>query len=527
LDTRRLMEEARLRQVTGGAREAMYGSAATRQIEQLTASALPAHALMSRAGMSVARLARALQPHARRIWVACGPGNNGGDGLVAATHLHQWAQSQGGKPRVVVTHAAQNENTLPPDARNALQTARAAGVVFSEAPPADFDFAIDALLGIGHQRALEGRLAHWLSVLRTSDAAVLCVDLPSGLNADTGVLAALEGPCATSPGPRHTLSLLTLKPGLFTGAGRDATGRVWLDDLGALPPSDLPVTAWLSGPATTQATRPHASHKGSFGDVIVLGGQSIERNGAGMTGAAILAARAALHGGAGRVFVGLLEDDTQGPTQWDPVCPELMFRRWPRLLEPGALQSASVVCGCGGGEAVTALLPRLLSTAPRLVLDADALNAIAKDEALQEQLGHRKGRGWSTVLTPHPLEAARLLQSSTDEVMSHRLVAAQTLADRFGACCVLKGSGSIVAAPGEVPRINPSGNALLATAGTGDVLAGMVGSAIAAQGPSRLPLIEQVAAAVFQHGWLADHWADGANQALTASQLASRAGPQA
>lgn len=512
--------------VSGGGREALYGSAATRQIEKQAASGLPGHALMSRAGLGVARLAQALQPHARCIWVACGPGNNGGDGLVAATHLHRWAQARGGAPRVVVTHLSKDVSRLTADALEALQTARAAGVPFSDEPPAHFDLAIDALLGIGQLRPLQGRLARHLQVLRDSASAVLCVDLPSGLDADTGVLAPLEGVAAASAGPRHTLSLLTLKPGLFTGAGRDAAGQVWLDDLGAAPAPDTPVSAWLAGPGSEALARPHASHKGSFGDVLVIGGQGIAVNGAGMTGAAVLAARAALHGGAGRVFVGLLEGDDPHRTPWDPVNPELMFRHPGLLLEPASLEGASVVCGCGGGTAVAALLPRILSAARTLVLDADALNAIAADTSLQTLLGFRRGRGRKTVLTPHPLEAARLLGVDTRQVMANRLQAAQTLADRFGAYCVLKGSGSVVAAPGAVPTINFSGNAALATAGTGDVLAGMIGGALAPPGLKDEQVRDRVAAAVHQHGWLADHWHDasGAGE-LSASRLAARVRP--
>lgn len=527
LDTRSFTTGTRLHPVSGSGRVPLHGSAITRQIERQAASTLPHHTLMWRAGLAVARLARALQPHARCIWVACGPGNNGGDGLVAATYLHQWAQERGGFPAVIVTHASQDEARLPADARQALHAARAAGVTLGDAPPAHFDLAIDALLGIGPQRPFEGSPAQWLGLLRASTQPVLCVDLPSGLDADTGTLAALRTTSTTSPGPRHVLSLLTLKPGLFTGAGRDAAGSVWFDDLSVTPAVDVPVTAWLAGQPAPTSTRPHASHKGSFGDVLVLGGQGIAVQGAGMTGAAVLAARAALHAGAGRVFVGLLEGDAPTLTHWDPVCPELMFRRPRLLLEPGTIESASVVCGCGGGASVAALLPRVLSAARTLVLDADALNAIASDTALQTLLGHRHGRGWTTVLTPHPLEAARLLGTKTHEVMADRLCAAQALADRFGALCVLKGSGSVLAAPGEVPLINASGNATLATAGTGDVLAGMIGSAVAPAGLSGNDVRDRVAAAVHQHGCLADHWEEGAAPGLTASRLATRVRPLA
>ncbi|MES2842126.1 MAG: NAD(P)H-hydrate dehydratase [Pseudomonadota bacterium] len=517
--------------------EPLFDTTATRAIERAVQATLPHHALMARAGLAVARLAQALAPHARCIWVACGPGNNGGDGLVAATHLHAWARQSGSALQVVVTHAA-DPARLPPDARQALVAAQAAGVAFQSAPPDEADLAIDALLGIGAIRPLRGTLATWLARLRTSAAPVLCVDLPSGLHADTGMLTAMEHDgndtaIATRHGPRHTLSLLTLKPGLFTGGGRDAAGQVWFDDLGATPPVDVPLAARLSGlvvHADAKVFMPHTSHKGSFGDVVIVGGQGLATNGAGMTGAAVLAARAALHAGAGRVFVGLLEAGSQSETTWDPVCPELMFRRPDAWLDTALLRRASVVCGCGGGASVAAMLPRLLSSATRLVLDADALNAIARDANLQAQLTHRQGRGWITVLTPHPLEAARLLGTDTTQVLFDRLQAAQTIAAQFGAMCVLKGSGTVIAAPNETTRINPTGNAALATAGTGDVLAGMIGSALARPVSSPEEALARVASAVFQHGWLADHWNDGEGStpqrpSLVAGELALRARP--
>jgi hydroxyethylthiazole kinase-like uncharacterized protein yjeF len=197
----------------------------------------------------------------------------------------------------------------------------------------------------------------------------------------------------------------------------------------------------------------------------------------------------------------------------DSQQPELMFRA------PDALDLAQqvVVCGCGGGDAVRAVLPRVLSAAPRLVLDADALNAIAGDTQLQAQLIARHRRGYSTVLTPHPLEAARLAGITSKEVQADRLALAGQLADRYQCVVVLKGSGTVIAAPGRPSAVNSSGNALLATAGTGDVLAGMLGAGMA----GGLGAFEAACSAVFAHGRIADEWPAG--QALTASALASRA----
>ena len=248
-------------------------------------------------------------------------------------------------------------------------------------------------------------------------------------------------------------------------------------------------------------TRRHASHKGSYGDVAVFGGAP------GMGGAALLAASAALHSGAGRVFVALLDGDS---LTLDASQPELMFRA-PAALEPAAL---TVVIGCGGGTAVTTQLPRVLSSADRVVIDADALNAIANDSQLAQLLRARATRGRQTVLTPHPLEAARLLACSATEVQHDRLAAARSLAQRFGCTAVLKGSGTVIAAPDRTPVVNPTGNARLATAGTGDVLAGMIGARLAQAEPA----FDAACAAVWLHGRAADTWP--ATQTLTAGALA-------
>jgi hydroxyethylthiazole kinase-like uncharacterized protein yjeF len=151
-------------------------------------------------------------------------------------------------------------------------------------------------------------------------------------------------------------------------------------------------------------------------------------------------------------------------------------------------------------------------------LDADALNAIASDTQLQDLLAARGRRGRPTVLTPHPLEAARLLGTHTLDVQANRLLAAQRLADRFGCVAVLKGSGTLIAAPGQLPCINPTGNARLATGGTGDVLAGMIGARLAGDGSAW----DAACHAVYLHGSLADHWPPAST--LTASELARRSG---
>lgn len=462
----------------------LYGVAASRAIERAAAATLEPHTLMQRAGLAVARLALALAPHAKTIWIACGPGNNGGDGFEAAAHLRAWGKEP------ILTWAG-DEPRAPADALASLARTRAAGVPFSEQAPAQWDFAIDAMIGLGAGRPLEGLLAQWAQGLSGAGRPVLAIDLPSGLDAETGAGQPLR--------VDHTLCLLTLKAGLFTGGGRDAAGQIWFDDLGVTADA-AQATAFLTGPPPARA-RLHASHKGSYGDVAVIGGAP------GMSGAALLAASAALHAGAGRVFAALLDEQA---ASIDPAEPALMLRPW-RSLD---LPRMSVACGSGGGDAVRAVLPQVLATARELVLDADALNAIAADAQLQSLLQARGRRQRPTVLTPHPLEAARLLASSAAQVQADRLAAARELVQRFGCVVVLKGSGTVIAAPDRAPAINPTGSARLATAGTGDVLAGLVAARLAAGETA----FDAAAAAVYAHGRAADAWP--ADRPLTAGELA-------
>lgn len=484
----------------------LFSAQATRQLEQALTAVLPTQTLMQRAGLVVARLAQALAPHANCIWIACGPGNNGGDGLEAAVHLQRWR-------RPVRVSWLGSAHAAPLDAQRAWQRARDAGVPFIDHAPAlsANDLAIDALLGIGARRAPAEPMVTALRALSDSPARLLCVDLPSGLDADTGQ------PLDQTTAPwwdmhpayrRHTLSLLTLKPGLFTAAGRDASGQIWFDDLGTGPAdaAGIDVTAWLNA-TPAPALRRHASHKGHHGDVAVVGGAS------GMSGAAVLAAQAALQAGAGRVFLQWLQSPAQPPM----LSPDLMLRPW-----TGEAAATTVVCGCGGGTAVHDALPMLLAHTPRLVLDADALNAIAADTGLARLLQSRAHRtDLSSVLTPHPLEAARLLGYSTAAVQADRLAAAALLVERTGACVLLKGSGTVIAAPNQRPRINPSGNARLAIGGTGDVLAGLLAARLAQLAVATPDAVfEAACAAAWEHGMAAERATTRCT--LTASALAQR-----
>ncbi|CAM3873367.1 NAD(P)H-hydrate dehydratase [Roseateles saccharophilus] len=436
----------------------LHDLAATRRLEARALALRPD--LMQDAGLAVAKLALALRRGDGPVWVACGPGNNGGDGRVAARLLREL-----GIPVV-----------LTPD---------------EPAPTQRPALVIDALLGIGLNRAPSEALAASMATMQACGAPILAIDLPSGLLADTGQPAG-----AAAVRADHTLTLLTLKPGLFTGEGRGHAGQIWFDDLGIA--SDEPATADLLGPLELRE-RAATAHKGSQGQVLVVGGAP------GMQGATRLAARAALACGAGRVYLDLLGASATEPA--DPLRPELMRGRL------AALPQAVGVVGCGAGEAIAAALPELFATLPRLVLDADALNAIATDLALQA--GLRARPAGTTLLTPHPLEAARLLGSSASAVQADRPAAAIELATRLACTVVLKGSGTVIATPGERPAINPSGGPALATAGSGDVLAGWLGGLWAqapAAGAHRI-----ACAGVFAHGRAGE-----ANGVLRAGDLVER-----
>lgn len=486
----------------------LYRISATRRLEQFALAHTPPGALMRKAGESAAQLAKALAPNARHFCVLCGPGNNGGDGLIAAAALQRQANSCGWRVSVLMPLGGANHG----EAAHAMAAAKATGINWVTHWPEDVDLAIDALLGIGARTVLPERLAPLLSALHQS-ATVLAIDGPSGLNLDTGEW---QGPPLPSGDTqRHTLALLTLKPGLFTAHGRDAAGQIWLDDLDwpRLGLATEAPDAWtVARPA--YIPRAHHLHKGSFGQVTVIGGQTPTRERIGMTGAAKLAARAALHQGAGRVYLCTLGDSM---TLGDDEQPDIMVRSWQTLIASPPSAHEVWVVGCGAGEAITPLLPTLLAHPGPLVLDADALNALAMDAHSQAILAQRTNS--PTVLTPHPLEAARLLGLTTAQVQADRLGVAQTLSERLRAVVVLKGSGSIVAAPERTPLINTTGNARLAIAGTGDVLAGMVGAQLAQTEFKDSPHTQlAAAAAVFRHGEYADLWPT--HRPLTAHALA-------
>ncbi len=461
--------------------KALYSVAQVRAIEQAAAATLVPGTLMQRAGQATALAALALlaRQDNRSVLLLAGPGNNGGDALEAAANL----ASAG--VEVSVIHLA-GEAAVSPETAQALARARAGQVRFTDAlPSAAPGLVVDGLFGIGLARPLDGPARALAEALNARQWQVLALDVPSGLDADTG---AVVGPHGVALRASRTLTFIGDKPGLHTCDGRDHAGEVEVDLLGIGPEHFPAAAAELNDPAlfARQLTpRANNSHKGSFGDLAIVGGAH------GMAGAPMLSARGALFTGAGRVLVASIDP---GPA-FDSVQPEIMFRDAANY--PLGAGTLVVGPGMGGSAHAIELLSKALSGDAALVLDADALNLVAASIVLQDRL---TGRAGPTVLTPHPLEAARLLGVPSSEIQRDRLAAARRLAARFGAIVVLKGSGSVIAAPDGHAVVNPSGNPGLATAGTGDVLAGICGSLLAQGWPAR----EAALGAVWIHGAAAD-----------------------
>lgn len=480
----------------------IYPVAGIRAVESLAIpGAVPP--LMERAGAAAAALALRLLAGPGTVLVACGPGNNGGDGFVVARHL------KAAGLRVVVAFAG-DPARLPDDASAAHAAWHAHGGSTTPdlpaPPPGGWSLVVDALFGIGLQRPLDGRYADWIAALNAQPCPRLALDIPSGLDADTGRRL---GPCFTAT---HTISFIALKPGLLTLDGPDQCGELHLREIDVDAEALVPAPGHEITPALFAgllAPRARNSHKGSYGDAALIGGAP------GMVGAAILAGRAAAHLGAGRVLVGLLDP---GSLPVDILRPELMFRAAPELLAEAGIAAFAVGPGLGQSDAAWTLVHAAIALPARLVLDADALNLIARDPGLQNALAHR---GQPAVLTPHPAEAARLLGSTTAEVQADRVAAACRLAGQLHAWVVLKGCGSVVASPDGRWWINTTGNPAMATAGMGDVLSGLLAALLARGWDAG----EALLAAVHLHGLAGDRVC--AAQGLDCGLLADEVAPAA
>lgn len=460
----------------------LYTVAQVRAIEQQAHAGLEPGALMRRAGQAASNYVLELLGEDRDnpVLVLAGPGNNGGDALEAAANLADAGID------VTVLHLP-GQCDASSETAAAYDRARAGTVGWIDMLPPDADWAlvVDGLFGIGLERPLQDAYRELVTGLDAVHCPILALDVPSGLDADTGNVI---GPDGVAVRATHTLTFLADKPGLHTADGRDHAGQVRVDTLGVDAATLAQSTAGLSALSRFESrlrARRQNTHKGSFGDVAVVGGAH------GMAGAPVLAARGALYAGAGRVFVAAIGE----PVGYDSSQPELMFRR----ADDFDFFGRTLVLGPGMGDSADAIrvLARALDSDSPLVLDADALNLIGASPDLQSRLAQREA---FAILTPHPLEGARLLGMTPAVVQADRLEAAREMALRMNATVILKGSGTVIARPDGEALVNPTGNAGLATPGSGDVLAGICG-ALLAQG---WPGWEAAAAATWIHGAAAD-----------------------
>jgi ADP-dependent NAD(P)H-hydrate dehydratase / NAD(P)H-hydrate epimerase len=502
--------------------------AAVRALEQAVTEqeGITGGELMARAGAAAFALLQQRWPQAKRIAVVCGRGNNAGDGYVLARHAHQVGL-------VVTVLQLLGEHQATGDAAEALAVLPVPPQPFEPSRLSDADVIVDALFGIGLRGQPNAAAAAVIAAINASHKPVLALDIPSGLDAETGVGAGAAVHATV------TISFIANKPGLLTGRAIEAVGELHLRTLGVTPmrvaemgPEKLAQDKQAqekpaSGPlAKDQLTResltqehvaladlrarlPHrrrASHKGEQGHLLVIGGC------AGMGGAVRLAGEAALRSGAGLVSVYCHQDYASAMTAARPELMVTGYESVPDFLQmnPLVLRADVVVAGPGLSSAAWAMpvIDNLLHTHKCLVLDADALNLLAMrppPEPLEQ-----------VILTPHPGEAARLLGITTPEVESDRYHAARELQRRYGGVVVLKGAGTIVT-DGERLSVIAGGNPGMASGGMGDVLAGVIG-ALRAQG---FQPFDAARLGVALHAWAADQAAAkrGGERGLLASDL--------
>ncbi len=453
---------------------------------------LPQGELMRRAGRAVADKILELRPEAQHIVIVCGPGNNGGDGFAAALFLKNKGK------RVTCALIGCDK----PKAEDALMMyeawVAAGGVVIADPYSADkADVVVDAIFGTGMKKALSGDFldaAMWFNERR---ALRVSVDLPTGIDAMTGRWVGGIPGCHAD----LTMAMLAPKAGCYMCEGADAAGEVVVNELDVSVPLSTLGIIDQSDFRHVCEPRDKNSHKGTYGSVTVVGGEN------GTIGAALLAARAALVLGAGRVTVEMM--GSRAPA-FDPVYPELMFA--PEAADLAASTCNVVGCGMGFGDRARERLEAAIASPAALVLDADALRMMAQDQSLQDAVLARRSH---TVITPHPGEAAAILRTSVEKVNADRITACRELSLQTGAISILKGAGSVIALRSSRTWINPTGNAMLATAGSGDVLSGMLGALFA----QHYDLVSATLGAVYLHGAASE----GVYAGLTAGEIAANA----
>ncbi len=440
----------------------LYSTAQIRAVDAhaIQVLGIPGYTLMKRAGEAALRYLRQRWPTAHRVVIVCGGGNNAGDGYVLA----RFAQAAG---LTVAALSAISPESLVGDAKQAHDDFRASGGSirpFSAERLTEGDVIVDALLGTGLRGGVRPELVAAIRAVNASDRPIFALDVPSGLDADTGM------PHGETIRADCTVTFVGLKTGLFTGDGPEYAGTVSFDDLELAPPDSATFEPRLERIVESDIQRAlprrrRAANKGDFGRVLIVG------SGTGMPGAARLAGEACLRVGAGLVTVAVAPENVAAIAAGRPelICLPLTD---PSAL-PEAVERANVLAigpGLGRTAWARAVLEIVLRCEKPVVVDADALNLIAETKC-------RARDNW--ILTPHPGEAGRLLNIRTDEIQNDRLAALDRLTERYGGTVVLKGAGTLVGFRGRTPGLCERGNPGMASAGTGDVLTGAIAGILA------------------------------------------------
>lgn len=447
--------------------------------------------LMQRAGQSVWRALLARWPGVTGVSVFAGSGNNGGDAFVVAL----CARQQGVQVQLLVQGDLARQSATSRHFRGLWEQG---GGTFEPWQGQDLsgDVIVDGLLGIGLQRELDADWQTLIGVINAHRSPRVAIDIPSGLNGLSG------NPQPVAVAAQLTVTFIGAKTGQYLADGPDYCGELIFEDLGVSAAARADVVAQLEVVESCQlpAVRKNNSHKNHYGNLLIIGGDQ------GMSGAVTLAARAALRSGAGLVTA-LVHPECRANLA---AFPEIMVLGWDALEQK--LSQASVIVvgpGLGQGEPAAAILRRLQQVSLPMVVDASALNADWLPALDSEQV----------VITPHPGEAAVLLATSSAEIQADRLAASATLAERFSATCVLKGSGTLIAQQGMQTAINTHGNPGMASAGMGDVLSGII-AAFIGQG---LPPFAAARSAVLIHALCAERFSAGQDQiGLIASDVIDR-----